>query len=64
MSMYHTICTILRYDTIYMLCTLYRTIYKHFLCLYDTKFCTHNTYRVSYNVDNYGLSFFKHNSII
>ena len=41
MSMYHTICTILRYDTIYMLCTLYRTIYKHFLYVFTIQNFVH-----------------------
>ena len=58
--MYRTIRTILRYDTIHMIHTLYRTIHKH-LRYVDTirnffhviRYVSYNTYRVSYNIDNY-----------
>ena len=61
--MYHMIRMILRYDTIHMICTLYHTIHEHLRYvdtiqnfLYTIRYVLHNTYRMSYDTDNYDRS--------
>ena len=58
--MYRTICTILRYETIYTIHTLYRKIYEHLRYadtiqnfLHMIQYVSYDTYRVSYDIDNY-----------
>jgi len=60
--MYHTIRTILRYDMIHMIHTLYCMIHEHLRYadtirnfLYRIWYVLYDTYCVSYNTDNYGL---------
>ena len=60
--MYCMIRTVLRYDTIHMICTLYRTIHEHLRYvnkiqnfLHTIQYISYDTYCVSYNIDNYGL---------
>ena len=62
--MYRTIRTILRYDTIHTIYTLYRTIHEH-LQYADTirnllptiRYVAYDTYRVSYDTDNYAFNY-------
>ena len=55
--MYRTICTILRYDTIQFI--RYAHFIERFMSTYDTPiryetfYTRFNTYRVSYDIDNY-----------
>ena len=58
--MYCTICTILRYDTIHTIYTLYRTIHEHLQYadmirnfLHTIRYVSYDTYRVSYDANNY-----------
>ena len=64
-SMYRTIRTILRYDTIHMIRTLYRTIYEHLRYadtiqnfLYTIRYISYDMYRVSYDTNNYAWAVF------
>ena len=62
--MYHTIRTILQYDTIYMIRILYHTIHVHlqyadtiqnFLhTIHIVSYVSYDMYRVSYDTKNYG----------
>ena len=61
--MYHTIRMILRYDTIHTICTLYHTIHEHLRYadtiqnfLHTIRYVSYNTYRISYDTDNYDRS--------
>ena len=61
--MYRTIRMILRYDTIYMIRTLYRTIHEHLQYadtihnfLHTIRYISYDTYRISYNTDNYAYT--------
>ena len=62
--MYRTIRTILRYDTIHTIHTLNRTIHEY-LRYADTiqnflqtiRYVSYDTYRVSYDIDNYAPSY-------
>ena len=58
--MYHTIRTILQYDTIYMIRILYHTIHVHLQYadmiqnfLHTIRYVLYDMYRVSYDTDNY-----------
>ena len=58
--MYRMIRTILRYDTIHTIHTLYRTIHEHLRYadmihnfLHTIRYVSYDTYRVSYDTDNY-----------
>ena len=58
--MYHTIRTILQYDTIYMIRILYHTIHEHLQYadtiqnfLHTIRYVLYDMYRVSYDTDNY-----------
>ena len=58
--MYHTIRTILQYDTIYMIRILYHTIHVHLQYadtiqnfLHMIRYVLYDMYRVSYDTDNY-----------
>ena len=65
--MYRTIRIILRYDTIHIIRMLYHMIHEH-LRYADTirnffhtiRYVLYNTYRVSYNTDNYDYSVLEH----
>ena len=59
--MYRTIRTVLRYNTIHMIHTLYRTIHEHLRYadmiwnfLHTIRYVSYDTYRVLYDTDNYG----------
>ena len=61
--MYRTIHKILRYDTIHTICTLYRAIHEHLqyadmirIFLHTIRYVSYDTYRVSYDTDNYVCS--------
>ena len=61
--MYRTIRMILRYDTIHTIRTLYRTIHEHLRYadtiqnfLHTIRYVSYDTYRVSYDTDNYALN--------
>ena len=61
--MYRMIRMILRYDTIHMICTLYHTIHEHLRYadtiqnfLHTIRYVSYNTYRISYDTDNYDRS--------
>ena len=61
--MYRTIHKILRYDTIHTIRTLYRAIHEHLQYadmirnfLYTIRYVSYDTYRVSYDTDNYVCS--------
>ena len=61
--MYRMIRMILRYDTIHMICTLYHMIHEHLRYadtiqnfLYTIRYVLYNTYRISYDTDNYDRS--------
>ena len=65
--MYYTIHKILRYDMIHTIRTLYRTIHEHLRyadtiqsVLHMIRFLSYDTYRVSYDTDNYAW----HNNLI
>ena len=58
--MYRTIHTILRYDTIHTIHTLYRTIHEYLRYadtirnfLHTIRYVSYDTYRVLYDTDNY-----------
>ena len=58
--MYRTIHTILRYDTIHTIRTLYRMIHEYLRYadtiqnfLHTIRYVSYDTYRVSYDTDNY-----------
>ena len=58
--MYCMIRIILRYDTIHMIRILYRTIYEHLRYtdmirnfLHTIRYVSYDTYRVSYDANNY-----------
>ena len=60
--MYHTIRTILRYETIYTIHTLYRKIHEHLRYtdmiqnfLHTIRYISYDTYCVSYDIDNYSV---------
>ena len=60
--MYRTICTILRYETIYTIHTLYRKIHEHLRYtdmiqnfLHTIRYISYDTYCVSYDTDNYSV---------
>ena len=56
--MYHTICTILRYDTIHTIRTLYLTIMSTYdmPILYGIFYTQYDMYCISYDTDNYDLT--------
>ena len=61
--MYCTIRMILRYNTIHTICTLYHTIHEHLRYadtiqnfLHTIRYVSYNTYRISYDTDNYDRS--------
>ena len=60
LSMYRTIHTILRYNTIHTICTRHCTIYEHLRYadtiqnfLHTIQYVSYDTYRVSYDTNNY-----------
>ena len=60
--MYRTICTILRYETIYTIHTLYRKIHEHLRYvdtiqnfLHTIRYISYDMYCVSYDTDNYSV---------
>ena len=60
--MYRTICTILRYETIYTIHTLYRKIHEHLRYadmiqnfLHTIRYISYDTYCVLYDTDNYSV---------
>ena len=53
LSVYHMICTILRYDTIHTIHTLYRTIHEHLRYADMIQNFLHTIRYVSYDTDNY-----------
>ena len=55
--MYRTIRTILRYDKIHTIRTLYRTIHEHLPYADTIQNFLHTIRYVSYNTDNYGPQF-------
>ena len=64
LSIYHTIHTILRYNTIHAIHTLYRTIHEHLRYadtiqnfLHTIRYVSYDTYRVSYDTDNYANTY-------
>ena len=65
MFMYHMICIILWFDTIYTIYILYRKIYDHFWhtflvrnFLHTIEYVSYDIYFVLYDTNNYRLSYF------